>query len=258
MTHRLLARAAAFSALLLAASPALAGGGQTNIEADLPVTFEDTVPQEFLGRELQVVTRYERTDEGDDRYLVEPRLELGIWWNTQLTIATPLLFGDAEPDDGFAPIELDLLYSLNRPTLDLPGFALVGGVEFVGAAEAGGGDGIDPFVGLNVDQYLGSSSLFQKLHLNVQYQFNGSQLDNERDGRYEVALGYSRRIGASTLLVADLVRFEEMEEDFEANLAEVGFRYATTPQSVFSAGVGFGVGDESPDVRLTCGFQYEF
>jgi hypothetical protein len=41
------------------------------------------------------------------------------------------------------------------------------------------------------------------------------------------------------------------------NLAEIGIRYATTPQSVISTGIGFGIDDESPDVRFTLGFQYE-
>ena len=39
----------------------------------------------------------------------------------------------------------------------------------------------------------------------------------------------------------DLVRFQEMTKNDEVNLAEIGVRYATTPQSVLSAGVGFGI-----------------
>jgi hypothetical protein len=252
--------AAATSLLLLVDSPrpAHAGGGQANIEQGLPLHFEDTVPQEYLGREFQFVSRYERTDEGEDRWLLEPRLELGIWQNTQLTIASPFLFGDADEGDGLGPIELDVLYNVNVETLDLPAFAFKAGVDFTGAAAAGGGDGVDPFVGILIDRTIGDTSLYQKLHVNATYQFNGSQLDDERDGRYEVALGFSRRLGASAVFVADLVRMQEMTEHDEVNLAEFGIRYATTPQSVFSAGVGFGVGDESPDVRFTLGFQFEF
>lgn len=244
--------------LLLTAATALAGGGQANIEQGLPLQFEDTVPQEFLGREFQFVSRYERTHEGEDRWLVEPRLELGVWQNTQLTIATPFLFGDADEGDGLGPVEVDLLYNFNQETLDLPAFALKLGADFTNAAEAGGGDGVDPFVGVLLDRTIGDTSLYQKIHLNVQYQFNGEQLDDERDGRYEVAIGYSRRLGASAMLVADLVRFQEVTKNDEVNLAEIGLRYATTPQSVLSVGVGFGIGDESPDSRLTVGFQYEF
>ena len=237
---------------------AFAGGGQANIEQGLPLHFEDTVPQEYLGREFQLVSRYERTDDGEDRFLFEPRVELGISQNTQLTIATPFLFGNADEGDGLGPVELDLLYNLNQETLDLPAFALKLGADFTGAAAAGGGDGVDPFVGLLIDRTIGKSSLYQKVHLNLLYQFNGEETDEERDGRYEVAVGYSRRIGASAMLVADLVRMQEMTENEEVNLAEIGIRYATTPQSVISTGVGFGIGDESPDVRLTVGLQYEF
>lgn len=245
-------------ASLATASTAFAGGGQANIEQGLPLQFEDTVPQEFLGREFQLVSRYERTHDGEDRWLFEPRLEFGIWQNTQLTVATPFLFGDADEGDGLGPVEVDLLYNFNQETLDLPAFAMKVGADFTNAAEAGGGDGVDPFVGVLLDRTIGDTSLYQKIHLNAQYQFNGEQLGDERDGRYEVAVGYSRRLGASAMLVADLVRFQEMTKNDEVNLAEIGVRYATTPQSVLSAGVGFGIGDESPDVRLTVGFQYEF
>ena len=256
---RLLTAALLASALILSLGrSAVAGGGQQNIEQGLPLQFEDTVPQEFLGREFQLVSRYERTDEGEDRWLLEPRLELGVWHNTQLTIATPFLYGDADEGDGLGPIEVDLLYNLNQETLELPAFAFKLGADFTGAAEAGGGDGVDPFVGLIVDRTVGDTSLYQKVHLNLLYQFNGSQLDDERDGRYEAAIGYSRRLGASAMFVADLVRMQDMMENEEVNLAEIGIRYATTPQSVLSAGVGFGIGDESPDVRLTLGLQYEF
>ena len=257
--HQLGLRAALVTAaLVFSASTAHAGGGQANIEQGLPLQFEDTVPQEFLGREFQFVSRYERTHDGEDRWLFEPRLELGVWHNTQLTIGTPFLFGDADEGDGLGPVEVDVLYNFNQETLELPAFALKVGADFTSAAEAGGGDGVDPFVGVLLDRTIGNTSLYQKVHLNAQYQFNGEQLGDERDGRYEVALGYSRRLGASAMLVADLVRFQEMTKNDEVNLAEIGVRYATTPQSVLSAGVGFGIGDESPDVRLTIGFQYEF
>ena len=237
---------------------ARAGGGQGNIESGLPLHFEDTVPVEYLGREFQLVSQYERTGDGEDRWRFEPRLELGILQNTQLTIGTPFLFGSADEGDGLGPVEVDVLYNLNQETLDLPALALKAGAEFTGAAAAGGGDGVDPFIGILVDRTIGRSSMYHKLHLNLMYQFNGSEMDDERDGRYEAAIGYSRRIGASALLVADLVRMQEMMENEEVNLAEIGIRYATTPQSVLSAGVGFGIGDESPDVRFTLGMQYEF
>ena len=114
--------------------------------------------------------------------------------------------------------------------------------DFMGAGEMGAWAGPGLYNTPDPDEYV---------------RIRGDQL-RERDGRYEVALGYSRRVGASAMLVADLVRFEEMTENDEVNLAEIGLRYATTPQSVVSAGVGFGFGDESPDVRLTLGVQYEF
>ena len=248
---------AILAAALLPAA-AHAGGGQTNIDKGLPLHLEDTSPADYLGREFQIVTRYDRTHEGEDDWRVEGRVEYGIWYNTEISVAAPFLFGGAYEHDGLGPIDVEVLYNLNQESLSLPAIAFAGGVEFTNAARAGGGDGVDPYVALILDRTIGESSLYHRVHLNALYQFNGSQRDNERDGRYEVALGYSVRLGASTLVLADIVRMQEMEQDVEVNLAEIGFRFATTPQSVFSTGVGFGFGDESPDARVTLGFQYEF
>jgi hypothetical protein len=73
-----------------------------------------------------------------------------------------------------------------------------------------------------------------------------------------VVVGYEVRVSNDLIVLADVVREQELEEDREINLLEAGARYRLTPFSVLSAGVGFGVGDESPDVRTTVGFQVQF
>lgn len=240
--------------LVAAPAPAFAGGGLANIEEGLPLTIESTYTIAYLGREFQLVSRYERGDEGVDSFLIEPRVELGIWWNTEFKITAPFLFGEIEPD-GNRPIQLEFSYNLNQETLELPAFAVAGGFELPTGEDA---EGYDPFLKLLVTRTLGRSMMFHQVHLNFLYQWNDQVQADERSGRYELAVGYSRRLGVDTLFVADFVREQEMEQEIEANLVEAGLRYKLLPQGILSGGIGFGTGDESPDVRVTIGFQYEF
>jgi hypothetical protein len=249
--------ALAATTLLLTAPLALGAGGKDNIEEGLPVTVESTYTLEYLGREVQILGRYERTDDGDDSYVVEPRLELGVWWNTELKVATPVLFGDAAEHDGLGPVSLEATYNLNQETFDLPAFSIAGGLEFP-TGPTREAEGYDPFVKLLMTRTLGRSWQFHQLHLNLQYQWNDDRLDDERSRRYLAAIGYSRRLNADTVFVADIVREQDREQDVEMNLIEAGLRWQALPQGVLSGGIGFGIGDESPDVRLTLGFQYEF
>lgn len=71
-------------------------------------------------------------------------------------------------------------------------------------------------------------------------------------------LGYSRRLDADTILVADFVREQKREKNVEANIVEVGIRRQITPLTVLSFGLGAGTGDESPEFRATAGFQRSF
>lgn len=80
-------------------------------------------------------------------------------------------------------------------------------------------------------------------------------MTDEREDRYKAILGYSRRIAADCVILADFVREQDREENNESNLFEVGFRWQITPLTVISFGVGAGVGDESPEVRGVFGIQ---
>lgn len=47
--------------------------------------------------------------------------------------------------------------------------------------------------------------------------------DERRDG-YLIGIGYSQPVASDTVVVADLVREHQIEEDREANLVEAGVR----------------------------------
>jgi hypothetical protein len=229
------------------------GADHTNLEEGLPVRVEDAYPIGYLGRELQLLTRYERDHEGNHSIRIEPRLELGFPRNAQIALKAPFLFGEDQPD-GIGDTEAEILYNFNQETLDLPALSLAAGATL----PTGDGRGIDPMIKLLATRTLGESTMFHQLHLNVRYQYNARQRDEERRDLWFYGIGYSARVTTDMMFVASIFREHHAERHVEINVVEAGIRYQLTPLWVLTGGLGFGLGDESPDVQVTFGFQYAF
>lgn len=225
----------------------------TNLEEGLPLEIEDAYP---IGRgsfELQGFARFERTAEGKDLYRLVPRLEVGIASNTQFTVEVPFELGPAVEDEGIGDVSASFLYNINTETLSLPALGIVGGAVFPTGPDS---HGVDPFATFILTKTLGTSSHMHRVHLNLQGLYNSDAQPNEREALYKMVVGYSVRLGADTILLADYVREQEREEGKTINLAEIGLRRQVTPRLVLVAGVGVGLDDDSPDFRATIGFQF--
>ncbi|WP_329662963.1 hypothetical protein [Geminicoccus sp.] len=96
----------------------------------------------------------------------------------------------------------------------------------------------------------------RRLHLNVSWVHAYDAEDDERADWYRAALGYSQPISSNLLFVGDIAREQNLEEGDDTNFVEAGLRYQLTPLAAITAGGGIGVGDGSPDARITVGFQY--
>ncbi|MGB3226029.1 MAG: hypothetical protein WBB23_24785, partial [Desulforhopalus sp.] len=101
-----------------------------NLEEGLPTELADTIPTHYLNTELQGLARWTRTHEGEENFLLEPRLEYGIWYNTQVSLSVPYEFGEAVDEDEIKDIDLELFYNFNQETLVIPAFALAGVVIY--------------------------------------------------------------------------------------------------------------------------------
>jgi hypothetical protein len=97
-----------------------------------------------------------------------------------------------------------------------------------------------------------------RLHINAAWVHNAGQLPDEREHLYHIVFGYSRRLGADTVIVADYVREQERKEGETFDILEIGLRRQITPLTVISGGIGAGLSKDSPDVRVTLGFQKSF
>lgn len=240
------------AALAVSAPPSAAD--VLDLEDGFPTSVEDAYPIGYLGREIQLHVSYERTHAGDDGVRFRPRVEFGFPRNGQLSIAQRFTSGSVEPN-GVGPTELEFLYNVNQETLVLPAVALVARADLPTGKSA---HGVDAGGKLLVSKTLPGTWHLHRLHANAFYQANDDVRPAERGARFRFVLGYSTVVTNELLFVGDLLREHTFTEDEELNLAEVGLRYALTPRMVISAGVGFGIGDESPDVRAALGVQYEF
>lgn len=246
-------RLLAYMALWLGVVASTFASDHLNLEENLPLQVEDAYPIPYRGREVQGVFRYDRTRSDENRLMLEPRLELGVAPNTQVTIRAPFYLGNADRT-GSGDIAVGALYNFNTEGLVLPAFALAGEGEIPTGKDSAGFDTTLKFI---MTKSVSNTGL-DRIHLNVAWLHNSGPRETERENRYVAILGYSRRLAADWVLVADFVREQELKKDEDSNIFEVGARWQLTPLTVISFGAGAGVGRESPEARATVGFQKSF
>lgn len=236
----------------LAALSTVHAADHPNLEEGLPAPIEDAYPIPYGGREWQAPLRYDRSDTGEDRTVVEPRYEWGFARNAHFKIGVPLFLG-SEEDTNSGDVRLEALYNFNQESRFFPAFAASVRVD---APTGEDSEGVDTSVKLIVSKLLGRSSFYHGLHANAAWFNNADPLPGERDQYNMAALGYTARLSPDTLLVLDVVREEERQEGMTSELAEIGLRRQITPTLVLTGGLGAGLDDQSPDFRVTAGIQY--
>lgn len=224
-----------------------------NLEEGLPTQLEDAYPIAYRGREIQTHLSYEHGDDGKDRVTLQPQFELGFAPNAQAKIAVPFYIGDADKKDS-GNIGLEAFYNLNTEGIYIPAFALSARADLPTGREAAG---IDTILKTIATKSVSRTGL-DRIHLNAAWKRNAGRGPMEREHMYQLIGGYSRRVGADTVIVANYVREEEEEKGKTFDIVEIGVRRQLTPLTVLSAGAGAGISKDSPDVRLTLGFQKSF
>lgn len=240
-------------ALFLLAPFSAIAADHLNLEEGLPTALEDAYPIAYRGREIQTHLSYERMDDGKDRITLQPQVEFGFAPNAQGKVFAPFYLGDADKKNS-GNVGLEVLYNFNTEGIYLPAFALAARADLPTGREA---DGIDTVLKALITKSISRMGL-DRIHLNAAWRRNAGADPMEREHRYLLVAGYSRRVGPDTVLIADYVREQEAMKDKTSDVLEIGVRYQLTPLSVLSAGAGAGVSKHSPDVRFRLGFQKSF
>lgn len=230
---------------------ARAQSDQLNLEENLPVQVEDAYATAYRNREVQFFTRYERQRDGSDRVTIAPRLEVGLFRNTQVTVESEFLTGSGDNTTS-GDIRVSGLYNFNTEGLRLPAFALAGSVT---APSGQGSAGVDFSSKFIATKTISKRDNVDRLHLNLKYLRNNGRRIDERSDRYRAILGYSARISGESVFVADFVRQSERIRGENSNVVEAGVRYQFNPLTVLSFGGGAGIGEQSPRFRVTFGIQ---
>lgn len=252
---RMLARTIAVAMMASAMVPVGRAADHLNLEEGLPVQIEDAYPIGFMGREFQGLTRYEHAENGTDTMMFRPVLEWGVWRNTQVAVESDLIAGNGDRT-GSGNVAVHGLYNFNTETLSWPALAIKGGLEFPTGKSA---EGVDTTLKFIATKTLGKNlDSLDRIHLNAAWMHNAEAQEDERSEHYMLGLGYSRRIDADAILVAGYIFEQEREEDTDLHLIELGVRYQCTPLTVLAAGIGTGVAEDSPDLRVSFAFQRAF
>lgn len=225
----------------------------SNLEAGFPVTVEDAYPIKYRSLELQGLSRWDRVD-GDDRIVVEPRIEYGLLRNLQATIGAPYRFGDAE-DAHEGEASAEALYNFNSEGIVLPAVSVGVGVR---APFDTRDDGLESEVKGVLTKSLGSWGtryIPRQVHFNASWRHKDDALPGDRSNRDFIGIGYSQAVSNEVVMVFDAYRKELALKGSEEKMAEIGLRIQLDPHSVLSFGAGAGLNDESPDARVLVGYQ---
>lgn len=220
-----------------------------NLEEGLPTSLEDAYPTAYRNREIQFFTRYERTRDGKDRVTLNPRLEFGAFRNTQISIEAPFYTGSADRT-GSGDIRLEAFYNFNTESRKVPAFAVAGRITAPSGRNSRGVDSAIKFIATK-----SISNRFDRVHLNLELERNGGARFDERNTLYTAIFGYSGRVGADTVFVADFVRKQERMRGENSNIIEAGIRRQINPLTILTIGAGVGIGEQSPRFQIRIGIQ---
>jgi hypothetical protein len=192
---------------------------------------------------------------GDTKMKTQIMIVAAVAWGYSTLGHVPFAFGSGARDEGIQDVGIEALYNFNMESRHFPAFSLSGGVAFPTASDS---RGLDTELKFLATLTLGWGDLLQRIHLNLSWLRNAGAANDEREDRFKAVIGYDIRLGPDTLLLADYVWEQEVERGITSQIAEIGVRQMIHPLTAIGAGIGFGLDDDSPDVRATLGFQRSF
>jgi hypothetical protein len=209
-----------------------------NLDEGRPLRLEDAYPIAHGEFAIEAGGGFTLQRRGADRGFFPVELLYGPLPNLQVGIGTVLSTDPREIDDRpkSGDLRLNALYNFNQETLTLPAFAVKLGLDTPTGVDAHG-------FGVEAKGIVTKSFERLSLHLNAGYEFFTSSHEDERDGRYKLAIGASYPIGAPRFTRATLVGdvfAEQSTRHGESTTVgtEVGLRYQLTPRIVWDVGVG--------------------
>jgi len=246
--------AAAMTMAAMAFAPAARASDVHDLQRNLPLEVEDTTATEEGSLQVQASARYERTHDGEDQLTVEPQLQYGLVPNVHVELSYPIIAGDADRT-GSGDVTAAVFYNFLQEENARPALAVKAQVDLPTGV---GSDGVDTDLRFLLTKTLTENESQDRMHLNVDWIHNAAADNDERQNRFIGVVGYSRKLSDQTVFLADLVREQQDQEGLDSTILEAGLLHQLNDKVTLAAGIGAGLGEDSPDVRLTIGVQYSF
>lgn len=232
----------------------------TNLDEGRPVRLEDAYPIANGEIAVEAGMGFTVARRGNTRGVFPVELFYGVLPNLQIGLGTVLSTDPREIDDRpkSADLRFSALYNFNQETIALPALAIKVSLDAPTGVGAHG-------VAVEIKGIITKSIERLSLHLNTGYEFLTWTRENERDGRYKLALGASYPIGAPQFtratLIADVFAEQAARRGDPTTVGtELGVRYQLTPRLVWDGGLGteFAGPSHRSAFFLTTGFSFAF
>jgi Putative MetA-pathway of phenol degradation len=209
-----------------------------NLDEGRPLRVEDAYTIGHGEIAIEAGAGFTLQRRGPNRGVFPVELLYGALPNLQIGVGSMLSTDPREIDEPpkSGDLRFNALYNFNQETLQLPAFAVKVGLEAPTGVEARG-------FGVEAKGIVTKSIERLSFHLNAGYEFLTATRHDERDGRYELALGASYPVGAPRFtratLIADVFTEQSVRRG-ESNVVgtELGLRYQLTPRIVWDIGLG--------------------
>jgi hypothetical protein len=223
--------------LLIGAAPAYAIDHK-NLDEGRPLRLDDAYAISTGEIAVEAGAGFRLSRHGADQGFFPVEVLYGALPNFQIGIGSTIFTDPHEVDDRPKSGDLHLtgLYNFNQETLSLPAFGLKLGLGLPTGVDARG-------YSVEVKGIVTKSIERLSLHLNAGYAFLTDTRGDERDGRYELVLGFSYPVGAPRFtratLVGDVFAQQAGHRGESTTVGtEVGVRFQLTPRIVWDFGVG--------------------
>lgn len=209
-----------------------------NLDKNRPLRIEDAYPIAKGEIALEGGSRFVDGHQGKTRFVFQPQILYGAFYNTQLESGGDLFTEPTtlEGAEKSGDLRVGALYNFNTETISLPALAAKVEVEFPTGLRS---RGVDATLGGILTRSFGR----WRTHLNAEYTVVGSARGTERNGLYRLAAGVSYPLGypmrfRETLLADVFTRQSELSGRRNPTGVEVGLRHQFSSRIVLDGGIG--------------------
>jgi hypothetical protein len=209
-----------------------------NLDKNRPVQLEDAYPIAKGEIALEGGGRFIDRRQGKTRFVFQPQILYGAFYNAQLEIGGDLLTEPTtvEGAEKSGDLRVGALYNFNTETLTVPALAVKLDLELPTGVRSRGVDG-------TLAGILTRSFGRWRTHLNAAYTVVGSVQGRERNGFYRFVAGVSYPLGyparfRQTLIADVFTRQSELSGQRNPTGLEVGLRHQFSSRIVLDGGMG--------------------